>query len=210
MSSVETVKGWARQIHSESEIPTYFLNAFEDLNLDAIEFPLVLLSPAFKFGRDEITEKLLVRSGERIACMDRRKGLVKITEVSVGDIHSAEWGTVLLQSWIGFHALGPLGPASTGCFQITDPVHAFKGLSASDTAQSFSNPETFRRAVIAPTMSSPSTCGPERCRSQTDSRGAADDCFAPERALEQRTGEPWNDAFSDRKASPSPRSASAA
>jgi hypothetical protein len=112
MSSVETVKGWARQIHSESEIPAYFLKAFQNLNLDALEFPLVLLSPAFKFGRDEITEKLLVRCGERIACMDRRKDLVKTTEVSVGDIHSVEWGTVLLHSWIAFHALGPLGTAS--------------------------------------------------------------------------------------------------
>jgi hypothetical protein len=55
MSSVETLKGWARQIDSESEIPTYFLKAFEDLNLDAVEFPLVLLSPAFKSDRDEMT-----------------------------------------------------------------------------------------------------------------------------------------------------------
>jgi hypothetical protein len=112
MSSVETLKGWARQIDSESEIPTYFLKAFEDLNLDALEFPLVLLSPAFKSDRDEMTEKLLVRSDERIACMERTKNRVKTTEVRVGDIHAAEWGTVLLHSWIGFHALGPAGPTS--------------------------------------------------------------------------------------------------
>jgi hypothetical protein len=48
-----------------------------------------LLSPAFKSDRDEMTDKLLVRSGGRIACMERTKNRVKTTEVRVGDILSA-------------------------------------------------------------------------------------------------------------------------
>ncbi len=112
MSSTDTFGTWASRIGSESEIPESFIAAYKDLHLSARQFPLVLYSPVFKFDRHENPPKLLISTEGRIVCLNDKGGQVERTELSLDDVYSAEWGTVLLKSWICFNAQGEQGASS--------------------------------------------------------------------------------------------------
>jgi hypothetical protein len=111
MSSTETLKGWARRIRSPVEVPDPFRQAFwAEANGSA--FPMVLYGPAAKFGRYEETPKLLVVDRDRVVCLDERQSGVERTEFRLTDVHTAEWGTALLHSWLRLDATGNRGSSS--------------------------------------------------------------------------------------------------
>jgi hypothetical protein len=141
MSSTETLQGWARRIASPDEVPDPFQKEFR-ATARGSAFPVVLYGPAFKSGRYEETAKLLVVDGDRVVCLDDQRTGVERTELSLKEVHTAEWGTVLLHSWLRLDATGNRGPASihvdfnTVCHELYRPVldHYRERLYASDRA----------------------------------------------------------------------------
>ena len=96
---------------------------------------MVLYGPAFRFGRYEETPKMLVVDGDRVVCLDERRSGVERTELSLTDVHTAEWGSALLHSWLRLDATSDRGPASIQvdfnsiCGDLYRPVlHEYRGL----------------------------------------------------------------------------------
>lgn len=112
MGSVETFNTWASRISSEGELPDEFRLPFRALRLAADVFPLVLFSPLFKCDGFENPPKLLVIADDQIICLERLRNAVVKVELRADEVHSVEWGTVLLDSWIRFLGQRERGPAS--------------------------------------------------------------------------------------------------
>jgi hypothetical protein len=72
---------------------------------------VILYSPRLRFGPHESTAKLLVWAGDRLACLDARRGGVVTTTLSLDAVHQAEWGQALLETWLRLAAEGPGGNA---------------------------------------------------------------------------------------------------
>jgi len=128
MSSRETMQGWARRLTSAAEMPDPFRSSYEELALASSNFPVVLYSPEFGHGRYREAAKLLVLLDDRLVCFGlERRGVVR-AELSMADIHTAQWGTVLLHSWLRFQ--GPVNhdascihvDFNTVCFDLYLPV----------------------------------------------------------------------------------------
>jgi hypothetical protein len=128
MSSTGTTQNWACRLTSTAEIPDSFRNAYEELALGDSNFPVVLYSPEFGLGRDREAARLLVWLDDRLVCFGRDlRGIVR-SELSMSEIHSAQWGTVLLHSWLRFQ--GPVREEArtiqvdfnTVCFDLYLPV----------------------------------------------------------------------------------------
>lgn len=130
MSSVQTMKGWPSRIGPGDAIPHPFQKPFEALRITGQEFPDVVYGPPFRFDRYENTAKLLAWAGERVACLDARRGGVVTTELALADVHRVEWGGALLESWIRLDAHGARGDASirvsfnTVCRDLYQPLVA--------------------------------------------------------------------------------------
>jgi hypothetical protein len=111
MLSSLTVRGWPRRIDPAGPIPHPFLRAFSALQLPAAEAPVLLYSPRLRFGPHESTAKLLVWAGDRLACLDARRGGVTTTTLSLLELYEVEWGQALLETWLRLAASGPGGKA---------------------------------------------------------------------------------------------------
>lgn len=109
MLSSLTVRGWPRRVDPAGPIPHPFLRAFSALRLPAAEPPVLLYSPRLRLGPHESTAKLMVWAGDRLACLDARRGGVVTSVLSLGDVHEVEWGQALLETWLRLAAFGPGG-----------------------------------------------------------------------------------------------------
>jgi len=112
MLSSLTVRAWPRRIDPAGPIPHPFHRSYRALELGGPEAPWILYGPRLRFGRYESTAKLLVWSGQRVACLDARRGGVVTTLMSLDDVSLVEWGQALLEAWLRIAAHGPAGPAS--------------------------------------------------------------------------------------------------
>ncbi|HTT70968.1 MAG TPA: hypothetical protein VMG32_07060 [Anaeromyxobacteraceae bacterium] len=112
MSTSETLAGWARRLQEESEIPKVFAGPFSQVGLKPSPFPLVIFCPPFRFDRFAIAPRLLVAAGERVVCLEELPEGVRSSELSLSEVHAAEWGTELLSSWLRLEAHSRAGPAA--------------------------------------------------------------------------------------------------
>lgn len=109
MLSSLTVRGWPRRVEPAEPIPHPFQRAFRALQLPAGEAPVLLYSPRLRFGPHESTAKLMVWAGDRVACLDARRGGVVTSALALETIHEVEWGQALLETWLRLAAPGPAG-----------------------------------------------------------------------------------------------------
>jgi hypothetical protein len=110
MLSSLTVRGWPRRVEPAEPIPHPFLRAFKALQLPAGEPPVLLYSPRLRFGPHESSAKLMVWAGDRVACLDARRGGVVSSTLSLDAAYEVEWGQALLETWLRLVAPGPGGP----------------------------------------------------------------------------------------------------
>lgn len=105
----KTIRAWPRRIEAAEPFPHPFRRSFQQLGLGPEERPCLLYSPRLRFGRRESTAKLLVWAGQRLACLDARRGGVVTTVLSLDQVHEVEWGQVLLEAWLRLVGHGPGG-----------------------------------------------------------------------------------------------------
>ncbi len=111
MLSSLTVRGWPRRVEPAGPIPHPFSRAFKALQLPAGEPPVILYGPRLRFGPHESTAKLMVWAGDRLACLDARRGGVITSTLSLDSVHQVEWGQALLETWLRLAGAGPEGTA---------------------------------------------------------------------------------------------------
>ncbi len=111
MLSSLTIRGWPRRIEPAEPFPHPFRRSYQQLGLTEQDQPCLLYSPRLRFGRHESTAKLLVWAGQRLACLDARRGGVVTTVLSLDQVHEVEWGQELLEAWLRLVAHGPGGRA---------------------------------------------------------------------------------------------------
>ncbi len=109
MLASKTIRGWPRRIDPTEPFPHPFRRSYQQLGLKEEDQPCLLYSPRLRFGRFETTGKLLVWAGERLACLDARRGGVVTANLSLDQVHEVEWGQALLEAWLRLVAHGPGG-----------------------------------------------------------------------------------------------------
>ncbi len=112
MSSIETMSAWARETTVE-ELSPRLRGVAEAARARPGPGERLLLLPAFVRGRvDARRASALIDRGERLVLLAPGGDLSRRVELALADVHTVEWATVLLHSWLRLDAIGQEGPVT--------------------------------------------------------------------------------------------------
>lgn len=105
MSSVQTMKTWAREIKYQEDLPRAFTDTFHSFVRQDAEFPYTVFSPPYRNKRGRSDACLLFTQDNKIFILRNVKGKISTVIYPFQSIDYIEHGTILLTSWIKLEGL---------------------------------------------------------------------------------------------------------
>ena len=105
----QTMKAWAKRIHSLAEVPEAFREFFDTLPV----FPYTVLTPSYEGFLVRTNPKLVCSFDDQIYVLEHRSNRLEVTCYSLNEINYIETATILLKSWIKISGVTLNGLASS-------------------------------------------------------------------------------------------------